>query len=108
MHVGDLDGNRTSQGRTWTAILTVQVHDALHAPVTGVTVTGVFSAGASGARSCITGSTGSCTIARYKLRSGSITFTVANVTGSGLTYAGAANHDIDGGTNGTTITVARP
>jgi hypothetical protein len=108
MHVGDLDGNRTSQGRTWTAILTVQVHDALHAPVTGVTVTGVFSAGASGSRSCTTGSTGSCTIARNKLRSGSITFTVASATGSGLTYTSAANHDIDGGTNGTTITVARP
>lgn len=108
MHVGDLDGNRTSQGRTWTAIVTVLVHDALHAPVPGVTVTGAFSSGASGSRSCTTGSTGSCTIAKGKLRSGSITFTVGNATGSGLTYASAANHDIDSGTNGTTITVARP
>ncbi|HUQ16014.1 MAG TPA: CARDB domain-containing protein [Gemmatimonadales bacterium] len=108
MHVGDLDGNRTSQGRTWTAIVTVLVHDALHAPVTGVTVTGTFSSGANGSRSCTTGSTGSCTIAKGKLRSGSITFTVGNATGSGLTYASAANHDIDFGTNGTTITVARP
>jgi hypothetical protein len=108
VHVGNLDGNRTSQGRTWTAIVTVLVHDALHGPVPGVTVTGTFSSGANGSRTCTTGSTGSCTIVKNKLRSGSVTFTVGNATGSGLTYASAANHDIDGGTNGTTITVARP
>jgi hypothetical protein len=111
MHVGDLDGDRSSQGRTWTAIVTVVVHDALHGPVSAATVSGAFSAGGKGAGSCVTGSAGSCTIVKPRLRSGSVTFTVSNVTRSGLTYASASNHDGDSGSqasNGTTIIVARP
>jgi hypothetical protein len=111
IHVGDLDGDRSSQGRTWTAIITVVVHDALHGPVSAATVSGAFSAGAKGAGSCVTGSAGSCTIVKSRLRSASVTFTVGNVTRSGLTYASASNHDSDSGSqasNGTTITVAHP
>jgi hypothetical protein len=111
MHVGDLDGDRSSQGRTWTAIVTVVVHDALHGQVSAATVSGAFSAGAKGGGSCVTGSAGSCTIVKSRLRSASVTFTVGNVTRSGLTYASAGNHDSDTdsqASNGTTIIVARP
>jgi hypothetical protein len=111
MHVGDLDGDRSSQGRTWTAIVTVVVHDALHGPVSAATVSGAFSAGAKGGGSCVTGSAGSCTIVKSRLRSASVTFTVGNVTRSGLTYASAGNHDGDSGSqasSGTTITGAQP
>jgi hypothetical protein len=111
MHVGDLDGDRSSQGRTWTAIVTVVVHDGLHGPVSAATVSGAFSAGGKGAGSCVTGSAGSCTIVKSRLRSPSVTFTVGNVTRSGLTYASASNHDGDTGSqgsNGTTIIVASP
>ena len=108
MHVGDLDGARTVQGRTWTPVITVLVHDGLHAPVPAATVSGAFSGGTAGTRSCTTGSTGVCTITKPKLKSASVTFTVTNVTHLSLAYASGGNHDIDGGTNGTTITVLGP
>jgi hypothetical protein len=41
-----------------------------------------------------------------KLSALSVTFSVTNVTKSGYTY-NAANHDVDGGSNGTTITVTK-
>jgi hypothetical protein len=37
-----------------------------------------------------------------------VTFTVSNVTKSGSTYNGGANHDPDADSNGTAIVVAKP
>jgi hypothetical protein len=37
--------------------------------------------------------------------SGSITFAVADVSSAGASYAPASNHDADGDSNGTSITV---
>jgi hypothetical protein len=37
----------------------------------------------------------------------SVTFTVTNITSS-LTYAATSNHDPDGSSNGTSITVIKP
>ena len=108
MHVGDLDGNATLQPRAWTAIVTVLIEDQAHAPVSAATVSGAFSAGAKGTGTCITGSTGSCTITKARLKSGSVTFTVTGVTNATRTYDGSANHDPDGDSNGTTLIVTRP
>jgi PKD repeat protein len=105
IHVGDLDGSRTVSKKNWTAKVTVAVHDALHAPVSGAVVSGSWSTGGSG--SCTTGSTGTCTISRNTI-SGSVTsttFTVAGVSKSGSSYAVSANHDADGDSNGTVVTV---
>jgi hypothetical protein len=99
MHVGNLDGLATSQVRTWTAVITVQIV-AGSAPVSGAQVTGTFS-GATKASSCTTGSTGSCTLTKSKLRTGSVSFTVTGVTRSGFTYDPSANQK-------TTVTVAKP
>jgi hypothetical protein len=41
-------------------------------------------------------------------KTGSVTFAVVNVTHATLTYASAANHDPEGDSNGTSITVSRP
>lgn len=38
----------------------------------------------------------------------SVTFTVTNVTRSGDTYASSSNHDSEGDSNGTSITILKP
>ena len=75
LHVGDLDGTKTVQTSTWTAKVTIRVHDAAEASISGVTVTGVWSNGATGTGTCKTASTGLCT-----LQKPSIPKTTTNVT----------------------------
>ncbi len=111
-HSGDLDGSsvNTSSSR-WRATVTITVHNANHSPVSGAKVTGSWSNGSSGSSSCTTNSSGVCSVNKSGLRRNSVAsvqFTVTNITKSGTTYSSAANHDVDGGTNGTTIVVNRP
>jgi hypothetical protein len=107
VHVGDLDGSTTTNGPNWKAVVTVAVHvGGTHAAVSGATVTGTFTSG--GAGSCVTTGSGSCVITSASIKGSvaSSTFTVTGVAGSGLTYT-LPNHDVDGSSNGTTITVPR-
>jgi PKD repeat protein len=107
MHVGDLDGTKTSARNTWTAQVTVSVHDANHSVVQGAVVTGAWSEGATGTGQCTTGASGTCTVSQQGIskKTASVVFTVNNVTHSALTYQNADNHDLDGDSDGTTITV---
>jgi hypothetical protein len=109
MHIGDLDGTSTSQSGSWTATVTITVHDANHNPVANATVTGVWSNGASGTVSCTTNSNGQCTVNKSNISNGnhSVTFTINNVNRAGFTYVSSSNHDPDGSSNGTRIDVAR-
>jgi choice-of-anchor B domain-containing protein len=111
MHVGDLDGSATSgRGGKWDATVTVTVHDEAEAPVAGATVAGSWSAGASGSDSCQTDSNGTCSLTKASIHrnTASVAFTVDGVTHSVHGYDGSANHDPDGDSKGTTITVLRP
>ncbi len=112
IHVGDLNGSAANQAANrWQANVTITVHDSNHNPVSGVTVNGTWSAGSSGTLSCTTGTNGACTVSKGALAKrtvASVTFTVNSLTKTGSTYQPLANHDMDGGSNGTTITVARP
>jgi subtilisin family serine protease len=110
MHVGDLDRSATSSGNNWRATVTVTVHDASHNPVSGATVSFTWSGGYSASGSCVTTASGSCsaTTGSIHKRNGSVTYTVTNVTHSSLTYQSSANHDPDGDSTGTSITVAKP
>jgi hypothetical protein len=109
MHVGDLDGTSIRQGNQWTATVTITVHDVNHNPVSNATVSGTWSNGASGTASCTTGSNGQCSVNRSSISNGtgSVTFTVNNVTRVTFTYVSANNHDPDGSSNGTRIVVGR-
>ncbi len=111
MHVGDLDGSSTSLGKgSWRATVTASVHNANHAALSGATVTGLWSGGASGPGSCTTDATGRCSIPSASIANSkkNTTFTVTSVT-NGLTYAATDNHDADGDSNGgTAITVKKP
>jgi hypothetical protein len=110
MHVGDLDGISASQGaKKWKAGITIRIHDGSEAPVPNATVTGSWSGGTSGTGSCTTGTTGTCVVTKSNIpnQNGIVTFTVGNVTHATLTYDKTSNHDPDGDSNGTAITVAR-
>ncbi len=111
VHVADLDRIAKGKGKSgkWDASVTVTVRDAAAALVAGATVTGNWSGAVSRTVSGVTASNGSVTLASGAISGGtSVTFTVTNVAGTGLTYNAAANADPDGDSNGTAITIARP
>ncbi len=112
IHVGDLDGVSTATSSSrWKASVTIAVHDARHNPIANAAVSGAWSAGTSGSGSCVTGPTGRCAIAKTGLSRSSVsrvTFSVTNVTATGMTYQASANHDSDGDSTGTALTVFRP
>lgn len=89
----------------WRAKVTVTVHDALHANVAGVTVSGIWT-GNVGA-SCVTNQNGKCSMMhQFARKKTSVQFAVTNLQSSGDSYQSSANHDPD--SDGTTITVTRP
>jgi hypothetical protein len=109
VHIGDLDGSATRQGSTWTASVWVTAHDEAHRVLGGASVSGNWTGGATGTGSCTTDVTGKCNVTKGAIRNkfGKETFTISNVTQGTLTYASGFNHDPDGDSNGTAITVAR-
>ena len=109
MHVGDLDRSSISLSATrWRARATIRVHDGDHALLPGVVVRGRF--GPNGAAvACTTGTGGACTLARdLKKTRASIVFMVLGLSKTSFVYVAASNHDPDGDSNGTKITVTRP
>lgn len=110
IHVGDLDRASTSQGGSWTAAVTVTVHDGSHTPVANAMVTGHWINW--GSAWCTTNESGWCTVSRSGIpkKTGNVTFTVGTVTHATMTYKAAANHDPDpdSDSTGTSITVSRP
>lgn len=111
MHVGDLDGSTASaNGGRWNATITIVIHDGNEAPLANATVNGSWSGGASGSDSCITNGSGQCSITKNNIsrNSSSATFTVTNVTHTSNAYQAGNNHDPDGDSNGTAITVFKP
>jgi hypothetical protein len=109
-HVGDLDGSATNTKNTWQATVTITVHNFTHTVVSGATVSGTWTGGYSGSASCTTNTAGQCSLTTGSMsrNRSSVTFTVGNVTHGTLTYTAASNHDPDGDSNGTSITVLKP
>lgn len=111
LHVGDLDGSKTTGSTTWTAKVTILVHDAAEAPISGVTVAGTWSAGASGTGTCKTSAAGVCTIQKASIPKATtkVTFTVTGLTYSPTgVYVPGSNHDPEADSNGTVIVVFGP
>lgn len=110
MHAGDLDASAISLGNRWEATIIIAVHNTSEGPVAGAVASGAWSEGISGSVSCVTNTSGQCSVTNNRLRSTipSVTFTVSNVTLAGNTYNASANHDPDGDSNGTSITFSQP
>jgi hypothetical protein len=111
MHVGDLGRASTRQNSTWTAIVPVRVHDVNHAVLLEFSMTGTWTGnGVSQSATCTANiATDVCifSLAGIPKKTTSVTLTVTGVTLAGYTYSPANNHDIDGDSNGTSITVNR-
>jgi PKD repeat protein len=108
LHVGDLDGASTSGSRgRWNAGVTITVLDADEGPVANASVSGTWSAGATGGASCTTDGSGRCAVEKNNIKSNvtSVTFTVGDVTHASLVYDAGSNDDPDGDSNGTVIVV---
>jgi hypothetical protein len=91
----------------------VTVHDAGHLPINGATVRGVWNPAGLASDQCETGElggNGTCIFLFPSIKKGtrSVTFTVTSITMAGRTYLSSANHDVDGSSNGTVVTVRRP
>lgn len=87
VYVAGIEGSSVKSGSNWRARADVLIqHNA--SPVAGATVTGVFSAG--GTHACVTQASGVCRLTSGSISSShsSVTFTVTNVSGSGLSYDG--------------------
>jgi hypothetical protein len=105
LHSGDLDGAKTNQFNSWTARVTITVHDQNHNPVSGVTVSGNWSNG--GSSTCTTGTNGQCQVTKSRIpnTTTSVNFSLSSLSKSGYSYASASNHDPDADSNGTSITI---
>jgi len=110
MHIGDLDRSSVLSGTKWNATVTIYVHNSNELPVANATVTGKWTNGATGTVTCVTNSSGMCTVTKTGLAktTTSVTFTVTNITATSLTYKATSNHDPDGDSTGTFIIVSKP
>jgi hypothetical protein len=105
VHVADLAPTINETGRKVKLTVEVYVHDSAHTPVAGAAVSGQWTDTAEPA-ACVTGPSGFCSLGIGPLgRPGSVTFTVVEVAYEGDPYLPALNHDTDGDSNGTSITV---
>jgi hypothetical protein len=111
VHIGNLEGTTDTIGRRhWRATVTIFVHDSNHNPVANATIEGTWSSGYSGTDSCVTDSSGSCSIATRRLdgNNNAVTFTVSNVSHPSRAYLSASNHDTDNDSNGLSLTIPKP
>lgn len=109
-HVADLDGESFSPGGlVWGANVAVALHDTVLNPIEGATVTGSWSNG-TGSGTCTTNAQGICNVSTGESvprTVNQVTFTVETVSKPGFGYDASLNHDPDGDSNGTSITVER-
>jgi serine protease AprX len=107
VHVGDLDDTSALLATGWRAQVRILVEDQDRAVVAGAIVTGKWPNGTTG--TCTTSASGLCKIGRKLAKSKlSIVFTVTKVTSAVGAYKPADNHDPDGDSNGTKITLVKP
>lgn len=108
VHVGDLDGVRVNMGAQWAGRVTVSVHDSSDLPVRNASVSGSWSGGTTGPFACTTGSNGTCQADSPGMpkKTAGVTLTIANVSAAEA-YSSIDNHDPDGDSDGTTITLAK-
>jgi PKD repeat protein len=79
-----------SGNKRWSATSTATVFDENFLPVAGANVQGTWSGSSSGTGSCVTDFAGKCSMSKTT-KGESLTFTVDNISGSGLSYDSNGN-----------------
>jgi lysophospholipase L1-like esterase len=98
--VGGLTSSATARKGGWTATVTISVRDDQLAPVSGATVSGSWSTGASS--SCTTAAAGTCSVSlNLGKKATSVNWTVSGISHATLTYDPVENV-------ATSLTVNRP
>lgn len=116
VHAGDIDkGSVTLSSTSYSAGYSFLVHDGAHAPIVGAVVTYGYTSttlgGAIAVLTCTTGSTGRCgavaaaALPKQKRRQVTVTVSVRTITVLGVAYDATANHDPDGDSDGTQLTI---
>lgn len=112
MYISNLNSSYTLSGNLWTPKVAAVVTDNLGNPVDGATVSGNWGDGLIGSGTCVTPSSGVCWIS---YSSGvdisavpQVSFTISDISKTGLTYDAALNRDADGNSDGTTIVILAP
>jgi len=108
IHVGDLNRASTVQQNTWSAAVTITTHDSAHGFVANAGVSGTWNDGSTA--TCITDARGQCAVVKSGIlkKTTSVTFTVTNLMCATFVYKPTANHDANGDSNGTTVSVTKP
>lgn len=109
VHIGDLDGTRVLGATSWQSQITISVHDSAEAAVEGAVVKFKWSGGVLVTGTCTTAAGGQCVVTSpaAPLSAESIKLTVNSVTSAAGPYKPSANHDPDGGSNGTGIRIRK-
>jgi PKD repeat protein len=98
--IGGLSSSTASRNGGWTAIVTILVRDNTLAPVSGATVSGSWSSGATS--SCTTNASGACSVSlNMSKKSTSVSWSVTGLTHPTLTYDPIGNV-------ASSITILRP
>jgi len=110
MHVGDLDADIVLANKNrWCAVFTVKIEDSSEIPVGGADVSFTVSGAMSVNGQAITGGDGTVSYQTGWVNgSGSVTFTVNDVTLATYTYSPGDNHDPDEDSDGNSITASGP
>lgn len=108
VHIADLDGSGANLfWGIWVATVTITVKNNMEEPVSGATVSGLFSDGSS-LFQCTTNGSGTCFVEGWQMWLNCLTFTVTDVFAS-LRYEPSDNNDPEGDSDdGTSIVVCRP
>jgi hypothetical protein len=79
-------------------------------PLSNATVSGAWSGGASENGTCVTDIDGQCSLTLKNLKTNvdSVIFTITDLSADSAQYEAVSNHDPDGDSNGTSITVMQP
>jgi hypothetical protein len=110
MHVGDLDGVSSPVRKRWEATVVILVHDSSENVVPEAIVTGFWDGDSADSTSCVTDAAGVCTVVKSNIKSNvsSVAFAVSELSYSAMVYQAADNHDPDGDSDGSQITVWMP
>ena len=92
-HVANLVGSTSLNRKKWSASVTATVIDDHGNPVSYATLSGNWSGAASEAASCVTNSSGQCSVSvsNMNTRNSSVTFAVSNIAHASLSYAPGSN-----------------
>jgi hypothetical protein len=111
LHIGDLDGSSSPASKNrWDAEVLITIHNATEMAFSNATVSGAWSGGALENGACVTDIDGQCSLTLKNLKSNvnSVIFTITDISADSAQYETVSNHDPDGDSDGTSITVIQP